>query len=983
MLRLITFGGAAIISDTGAPVPGAATQRRTLALLSALAVAGRVGMSRDKLVALFWPETDSERGRHALTQALYAARRGLRCDDLFVVSADVRLNAERISADVADFEIAVDAEPQAALTLYRGPFLDGFFLPGSAEFEQWASAQRARLEAEALRAVERLAESATESGDHREAAVWWKRAAALRPLDSGITVRLMNALVAAGDRAGAVQCASVHAALLRAELDIDADPAVTALAEQLRQAVPPAASPLPLPTTSVIEAVEEPAHTDVGDSVTPVAASQPIPVRAVEVWTPPRRRARVPRIAALVTFVLVLLLGFVLGRGHRSTPQIGPLPQRQRVVVAPFRIAGAAASLGYLRDGIVELLSTRLADDSTARSVDAGAVIGAWRAAGLAPAVDVSRDTVVHLAARLGAERVVVGGIVGTPSWLVVRATVLRVPDGAVTGQASVEGSADSITSVVDRLAVKLLVAEAGEEEQLARHTTTSLTALKAYLAGQSALRRGDYSLAIHRFDAALERDSTFALAGLRLAVAADRVDDALRFQNGVRTAWLYRQELSERDAAMLRGFVGPRFPAPSLASEQADAWAEAAALAPNSADAWFALGTRLVHDGADAGLTNAPAHARDALERALAADAAFAPAADLLAHLAISARDGWHPSARATMLALADSLNPLAPFLRWRHAVMMGSEAELRVARAALPRLGPVNLRKIAMVSQVDAAGLRDGARALALLDGRGPFPRSDEPLARHSLALNEGRVNDALAATRDLRHSVPESHADVRLRVLDMLYGDGDTAEGQDAARALEQLARVAADSEPATSVGVADLCVLGQWWLALRRVGDVARVAADLRRSALPRTVTPVGVAPLGCAELLDAGIAVARGQRDARARLAHIDSLALTTAAVGDAVAYAPLWIARMHERLGDVAGALAALRRREYMVTWPRYQASMLREEGRLAQRAGDVDTARGAYARYLALRDHPDSSLVAQADSVRRSSEELSASSGR
>ena len=45
-----------------------------------------------------------------------------------------------------------------------------------------------------------------------------------------------------------------------------------------------------------------------------------------------------------------------------------------------------------------EELSTRLADDSAARSVDAGAVLGAWRTAGIAAAMDVSRDTVVKLA---------------------------------------------------------------------------------------------------------------------------------------------------------------------------------------------------------------------------------------------------------------------------------------------------------------------------------------------------------------------------------------------------------------------------------------------------------------------------------------------------------------------------------------------------------------------------------------------------------
>ena len=135
----------------------------------------------------------------------------------------------------------------------------------------------------------------------------------------------------------------------------------------------------------------------------------------VQVWAPQRHRARGRRVAILLGLATMLVVaGIGIGRLRGSPPPIRPLAQKQRVVVAPFRVAGASPSLSYLRDGMVELLSVRLADDSLARSVDAGAVIGAWRAAGLAPAMDVPRDTVVRLAARLGAERVVVGGVIGT-----------------------------------------------------------------------------------------------------------------------------------------------------------------------------------------------------------------------------------------------------------------------------------------------------------------------------------------------------------------------------------------------------------------------------------------------------------------------------------------------------------------------------------------------------------------------------------------
>ena len=126
MLRLQTLGSVFVAADSGQPLGGAASQRRTLALLAALAVAGEGGLSRDKIVGLLWPETDSERARHSLTQALYAARRALEADDLFSVNADVRLNRQRIVCDVNELEAALDAgDLERGVALYTGPFLDG------------------------------------------------------------------------------------------------------------------------------------------------------------------------------------------------------------------------------------------------------------------------------------------------------------------------------------------------------------------------------------------------------------------------------------------------------------------------------------------------------------------------------------------------------------------------------------------------------------------------------------------------------------------------------------------------------------------------------------------------------------------------------------------------------------------------------------------------------------------------------------------
>jgi DNA-binding SARP family transcriptional activator len=83
VLRLRTFGGLGVESDNGS-LGGAATQRKPLALLALLAATGERPISRDKLLAYLWPESDPEHARNALRQCLYALRRDLKAADLLV-----------------------------------------------------------------------------------------------------------------------------------------------------------------------------------------------------------------------------------------------------------------------------------------------------------------------------------------------------------------------------------------------------------------------------------------------------------------------------------------------------------------------------------------------------------------------------------------------------------------------------------------------------------------------------------------------------------------------------------------------------------------------------------------------------------------------------------------------------------------------------------------------------------------------------------
>jgi eukaryotic-like serine/threonine-protein kinase len=231
MLRLETFGGLTLVSEPGAK---SVTQRRRLALLALLAVARDRGFSRDKLMAYLWPESPANNARHALEQLLYELRRQLG-DALFLGTDPLRLNPELIASDVAAFEGALAAGAlDDAVALYRGPFIDGFFLSDAPEFEQWAEAERNRLARVYADAVYRLARQRSENAHHTDAIALWRKLSAAEPLSGRAAFGLMRALAAAGDRVGALQSARAYEALVRAELQADPDPAVATLLRELQ-----------------------------------------------------------------------------------------------------------------------------------------------------------------------------------------------------------------------------------------------------------------------------------------------------------------------------------------------------------------------------------------------------------------------------------------------------------------------------------------------------------------------------------------------------------------------------------------------------------------------------------------------------------------------------------------------------------------------------------------------------------------------------
>src|SRR4029077_8864357 len=192
--QLRTLGGLTLLRD-GVAVTGAPAQRRRLALLSILAVAGETGCSRDKLQAMLWPESETESARHALSQLLFLVKRDLQDGELFTSGAELRLNPLELSCDASELERHIVAgDDAAAVALYRGPFLDGFHLRAAPEFERWQEDQRDRLAKTYAQALERLAAADESRGDFVGALGNRRRLAATDPLNTRLALALIRSL---------------------------------------------------------------------------------------------------------------------------------------------------------------------------------------------------------------------------------------------------------------------------------------------------------------------------------------------------------------------------------------------------------------------------------------------------------------------------------------------------------------------------------------------------------------------------------------------------------------------------------------------------------------------------------------------------------------------------------------------------------------------------------------------------------------------
>jgi len=254
--------------------------KKALALLCYLAVTGRPHL-RPTLAGLLWGEIPEESARNNLSKALVNLRQ-LVGPYLSITRQTVSFNRDsRYWLDVEAFDAQVgnaSATAEAAtpgrtdirrleetVELYRGDFLEGFYVRGAPSFEEWALAQRAWMQELALKALRTLVVHHTQRGGAGlgTAIDYATRLLALAPWREEARRQLMLLLARNGQRGAALMQYHTCRRTLMAEFGAEPAEETKALYERIRQEgelpSPPCAPPhnLPAPVMPLIGRQDE------------------------------------------------------------------------------------------------------------------------------------------------------------------------------------------------------------------------------------------------------------------------------------------------------------------------------------------------------------------------------------------------------------------------------------------------------------------------------------------------------------------------------------------------------------------------------------------------------------------------------------------------------------------------------------------------------------------------------------------------------
>lgn len=236
MIELRVLGRAELRDGDRGELDSILAQPKRLAILTYLCLAGRGGfVRRDELIALFWPETDTERARAALNQSLYVLRRALGSEVIPGRGVEEVGIAAELTCDAASFlDQLDDGNLSGALELYAGDLLPALYLD-SPEADRWLDDTRVDLRGRALKAATDLGTEAAARGDVDLACERYRRALEIGPESESAARGLVENLWRGGHRTAALEAFERFETRLSSEYGLEPGAELRKLVEQIRQ----------------------------------------------------------------------------------------------------------------------------------------------------------------------------------------------------------------------------------------------------------------------------------------------------------------------------------------------------------------------------------------------------------------------------------------------------------------------------------------------------------------------------------------------------------------------------------------------------------------------------------------------------------------------------------------------------------------------------------------------------------------------------
>lgn len=318
----------------GGPAPEAlqeiCNRPKLVGLLSYLLIEGRdTPVSRDLLLAMFWPDASHSRAQHSLRQALHLLRRACGEDAVAARHSRVQLARARFRVDLHDLlKASAAGDHQTVVQLCQGELLRGVHVSGCLEFERWLDGERSRIQQQVVAAAQAWADAEREAGNPVGALRPLRQALTFAPYAEDLIAELVTILFRSGDRAGAALELQTFTTRFRADLELDPGPETLGLLDRLRaeEAVPDrrpsvARDPDPIPQEEIRQpaARSGPVHPTRGE---------PASLRRVERWWVGASAA----VAVAIIIVVALAFPAVWRDATGSIPVLEP----RRVVVVPF-----------------------------------------------------------------------------------------------------------------------------------------------------------------------------------------------------------------------------------------------------------------------------------------------------------------------------------------------------------------------------------------------------------------------------------------------------------------------------------------------------------------------------------------------------------------------------------------------------------------------------------------------------------------------